>query len=236
MKISVITPTGGRALSFKLCELWMSRQTRQPDEWIVVDDYPIPTECTMGQTIIRRKPFWSPNAGVTLVKNLIEALKVVTGDIIIIIEDDDWYHPDYIKTVAQKFERPMEENRFPHLVGSAISLYYNVKNCYYLFFNNINHTGLCSTSFSSKLIPQVNILANYFSDAIWFDAELWKYSRCNKLTFFSKNPLVIGIKGMPGRHGAGIGHKTLPLKDEQPFELLEKFIGKENTQIYKKNL
>lgn len=244
MKISVITPTGGRPLAFKLCELWMSRQTRQSDEWIVVDDYEIPTKCTMGQKIIRRTPFWKPG-DMTLPQNLIEALKVVTGDIVIIIEDDDWYHPDYIKTVAQKFEQqlPNEENKYPHLVGGAAAIYYNINNYSYTMYNNIHPPSLCQTAFSSKLIPQVNIIASYFIKERWLDGLLWKYSKCKKLTYSSKTPLVIGIKGLSGRPGAGEGHasyllqvlqnKTMPFVDEQPFELLEKWIGKDDTQIYK---
>lgn len=241
MKISVITPTGGRPLAFKLCELWMSRQTRQPDQWIVVDDYPVTTECTMGQTVIRREPFWTPEGGITLQKNLIEGLKAVTGDIVIIIEDDDWYHPEYIKTVAQKFEQliPYEEDKFPHMVGGAIAMYYNINNYSYIIYNNIHHASLCQTAFSSKLIPQVNIIANYFIKERWLDGRIWQYAKCNKLTYLSKIPPTIGIKGLPGRPGAGEGHtsyltnKTMPFIDEEPFELLEKWIGKKGTQIYK---
>jgi hypothetical protein len=241
MKISVITPTGGRHLAFKLCELWMSRQIRQPDEWIVVDDYPTPTECTMGQTVIRREPFWTPQGGITLQKNLIEALKVVTGDVILIIEDDDWYHPNYIKTVAEKFEQhlPNEEGKFPHLVGGAIAIYYNINNYSYMIHNNIHHASLCQTAFSSKLKPQFNIMAKFFVTQRWFDGQLWRHAKCNKLTYLNKTPLTIGIKGLMGRPGAGEGHssylqnKTMPFIDEQPFELLEKWIGKEDVQIYK---
>jgi hypothetical protein len=242
MKISVITPTGGRPLAFKLCELWMSRQTQQPDEWIVVDDYPVATECTMGQTVIRREPFWTPDGGITLQKNLIEGLKAVTGDIVIIIEDDDWYHPNYIKNIAQKFEQPMEENKFPHLVGGALGLYYNINNYSYQTYNNIHHASFCQTAFSSNLIPQVSATANFFLKETWLDIKLWKFARCNKLTYLSKSPLTIGIKGLPGRPGAGEGHKfylknkTMPFVDEQPFEMLEKWIGTEDVQIYKEEL
>jgi hypothetical protein len=178
----------------------------------------------------------------TLQKNLIEALKIVTGDIIIIIEDDDWYHPNYIKTIEQKFEQPMEQNNIPHLVGEAIGKYYNIKNYSYLIYNNINHASLCQTAFSYKLIPQTNILATYFMYERWFDAHLWKFAKCHKLMFLSKDPLVIGIKGLPGRPGAGEGHnsylqnKTMPFIDKQPFEMLEKWIGKQDTEIYKQKL
>jgi glycosyltransferase involved in cell wall biosynthesis len=251
MKISVITPTGGRPLAFELCELWMSRQTKQPDEWIVVDDYSMPTMCKLGQKHIRREPFWSPDGYITpeghigymtLQQNLIEALKHVTGDIILIIEDDDWYHPDYIKTIFNKFENSSEENRFPFLIGDTLTRYYNINQYSYIIYNNLHHASLCQTAFNSMFIPQVNILAVRFLYNTYFDNNLWKFSKGNKLNFLSKYPLSVGIKGLPGRPGAGTGHvnylnrKTMPFVDEQPFATLEKWIGKEDAHVYRSKL
>lgn len=61
--------------------------------------------------------------------------------------------------------------------------------------------------------------------------------------FLSKFPLSVGIKGLPGRRGAGAGHghntldnKIMHFIDEQPFQTLEKWIGKKDAQIYKEKL
>jgi hypothetical protein len=238
MKVSLITPTGGRPLAFELCEKWMERQTRQPDEWIVVDDYIVPTECKMNQKVIIRKPFWQSNKDITLQKNLIEAMKVVTGDLILIIEDDDWYHPDYIKNMVKQIKKPVFENdSFPHLIGAAFSRYYNIKNYSYKIYNNIHHTSLCQTGFSNKLIPQVNVLAQFFQKETWFDSKLWSLSKCKKLIFNVRLPWTIGIKGLPGRPGAGSGHlRKMSFIDEEPFSVLREWIGKEDTEVYRQKL
>jgi len=242
MKTSVITPTGGRPLAFEICELWMSRQTKRPDEWIVVDDCSIPTKCTMGQKHIRREPFWTPGCSMTLQKNLIEALKHVTGDIILIIEDDDWYHSGYIKTIVNKFEQSVEKNKLPFLIGESMARYYNINNYSYYTHNNIHHSSLCQTAFTSMLVPQVNILAHNFLNDVFFDDPLWRFAKCNKLTFLGKYPLSVGIKGLPGRPGAGAGHagflnlKSMPFVDEQPFAMLEKWIGREDAYVYRRKL
>jgi hypothetical protein len=233
MKVSVITPTGGRPIAFELCELWMSRQTKQPDEWIVVDDFPIATKCTRNQHVIRRTPFWSPNSGHTLQLNLIEAFKIVTGDIILIMEDDDWYSPFYIENMVKKFLTLNSEGSAHHLIGAAIYPYFNIDNFTYHIHNNIHHSSLSQVCFTKRLLPQMEVLLNYFKHAHFFDLELWGYARCNKTMFLTKTEWCVGIKGLPGRPGVMDEHrKPLPFPDPK-FLQLEKWIGKEDVEIYK---
>ena len=233
MKISVITPTGGRPLAFELCELWMSRQTQKPDEWIVVDDFPIPTTCTMNQRIIRRTPFWNPNSGHTLQYNLIEAMKIVTGDIILIMEDDDWYSPFYIENMVKKFLTPTCEGLDRHLIGAAIYSYFSINTSTYHIINNTSHSSLSQVCFTKRLLTQINILLKYFQNAHVFDFELWRYAKCNKITFLTKTQWCVGIKGLPGRPGVTAEHRRqLPFSDPN-FLQLEEWIGKEDVQIYK---
>lgn len=40
--ITIITPTGDRHEMFSLCAKWVSKQTVQPNQWIIVDDGKIP--------------------------------------------------------------------------------------------------------------------------------------------------------------------------------------------------
>lgn len=237
MKITIITPTGGRPLAFKLCEQWMKRQTLQPDEWIVIDDYEIPTKCTMGQKVIRRQPFWQPGE-MTLQKNLLEALKIVTGDIILIIEDDDWYSRDYIKNMVEKFKTLSEGKPIGNsslIVGESISLYYHIRNFSYYHFNNINHTSLFQTAFTKDLIPQVNDLLVKYQDQLYFDGHLWReIKNCNKVTFLTRSPWSIGIKGLHWKRVAKtFGHFTgLSFLDEKHFFLPNKIMGEKDANIY----
>lgn len=237
MNISVITPTGGRPLAFELCELWMSRQTLKPNQWIVVDDFEIPTKCTMGQTIIRREPFWTPSSGLTLQKNLEEALKIVNGDIILIMEDDDWYHQDYIKNMVRKFNQPNFEGQSSHLIGAGLYVYYNINNFTYTFHNNIHHSSLSQVAFTKKLIKQINIILQAFPYVQFFDIKLWSFARCNKTVFLTKNPWCVGIKGLPGRPGVMDEHrKPAFFPDTKQLSQLTEWIGKDDLEIYKSKL
>jgi glycosyltransferase involved in cell wall biosynthesis len=225
MKISLITPTGGRPVAFELCELWMSRQTVQPDEWIVVDDYEIPTKCTMGQKIIRRTPFWKPG-DVTLSKNLIAALKIVTGDIVLIIEDDDWYSPYYIENML-KFLKNYD------LVGESMTPYYNIKDFSYYKWSNVDISALFRTGFTRQIKKQIECVLN-FSEKVPIDFEIWTHCLCKKLIIHNKN-LSCGIKEIPGRPHI-IGMSTVSKKksfDKIPFRTLEMWIGKD-VEFYKK--
>lgn len=237
MKISIITPTGGRQQAFKLCERWMKRQTLQPDEWIVVDDYEKPTKCKMGQKVIRRKPFWQYGR-MTLQKNLLEALKVVTGDIILIIEDDDWYSPNYIENMVKKFKTLSEGKSISEsslLIGEGLTMYYNMRNYTHQYYNNINHASLFRTGFTKDLIPKINDLLIKHIDQMYFDMYLWKeINDCNKCIFLTKSPWSVGIKGLVGKRFVGtFGHfQGLPYLDEKYRNFLQKIMSEEDAQIY----
>jgi hypothetical protein len=237
MKISIITLTGGRDLAFKLCESWMKNQTLKPDEWIVVDDYKIPTKCTMGQKVIRREPFWE-SGQMTLEKNLLEALKIVTGDIILIIEDDDWYSPNYIENMVKKFEalsegKPIGSSSI--IAGEGICLYYNITNYTYHYFNNTNYASLFQTAFTKDLIPQINDLLIKYENHLYFDIHIWKeLKQCNKTVFLTKSPWSVGIKGLRGKRSINtFGHDIkLSFLDEKYLYLLKKIIGEKDSNTY----
>jgi glycosyltransferase involved in cell wall biosynthesis len=232
MKITVITPTGGRPNAFEYCEKLIARQTRKPDQWIVVDDFEIPTECTMNQHLIRRTPYWKPWEN-TLQLNLIEGLKAVKGDIVLIMEDDDWYHRKYIENMEKKFKEYFDKFEDctsedftlikPSLiVAEALTKYYNIKNFSYMTHPNINHGSLFQTGFTADLIPQILTYLNTYSKETWFDFILWREIKsCHKIMFMTKYPWSIGLKGHTGRTGLGAGHNELLMyMDKEPLSTL----------------
>jgi hypothetical protein len=234
MKISLITPTGGRPLAFELCELWMSRQTVQPDEWIVVDDYEIPTKCTMGQTIIRRTPFWKPG-DITLNENLIEALKIVTGDIIFIIEDDDWYKDTYIENMVNKLKNY-------DLAGEGYTPYFDINTYHYYTWKNgpddkTPLAALFRTGFTKKILSQILLILDFTQkEKKLVDIYIWRYALCKKLIFINEL-LSLGIKGLPGRpHILGMNtvleRKIIQKADN--INYLLKWMKKEDVEFYKK--
>jgi len=219
--LTLITPTGGRPEAFALCERYMRRQTYRGDiQWIVVDDCETPTETTMGQDVIRPTPFWRCGDN-TQARNMLAALDRVGHDRILIIEDDDWYHPDYLRVYAEMLDRF-------ELVGEGRARYYNVALRCWRQWANTSHASACQTGFRSSLIPVVRKTVQAYR---LFDVHLWTTPGLFKHIFHGMN-LAVGIKGMPGRHGIGVGHIASGFTSDPEFAVLSRWIGSTEASVY----
>lgn len=188
-ELTLITPTGERPDAFALCERWMARQTyRQPYQWIVVDDGSVPTPVTCGQQYIRR----SPQRGHTLTANLRAALPQANGRKVLIIEDDEYYAPDYLERMSSWLNDDA-------LVGAGYARYYWPRLARYREFPGHAHASLCRTGFRREMIGTVTECCQTSDPTI--DLRLW--SRVEGRRHFPDRPLVIGMKQMPGRKSGG---------------------------------
>ncbi|MEN6306910.1 MAG: glycosyltransferase family A protein [Anaerohalosphaeraceae bacterium] len=205
----------------------MARQTVKPDQWIVVDDGHDPLaidstpECCQ---YIRRSPSLADPRH-TMILNMQEAISRIRGDVVI-IEDDEYYAPEYIETMADKLKSF-------ELVGIGQSRYYHLPTGGYYIHRNMNHASLAQTAFRLSFLPHV---ASVLEGNQWLDIRIWsivngsqaivsdakpyeekRVSGDGRGLIFNdyENPLYCGIKGLPGRKGIGIGHKenTYPAKD-----------------------
>lgn len=230
MSVTLITPTGGRPEAFALCERWISAQTyKGPMHWIVVDDYDPPTELHLGQELIRPERLWGPG-DITQHRNLLLALKRVTDDLVLIIEDDDYYSPEFVDTMVLRLQEAP-------LVGEANARFYNVRERAYHFCSNGHHSSLSQTGFRSELIPDVKGIV--LTGRRFIDMELWQYlSRVGKL--YPCGNTWVGMKGMPGRPGLGVGHRKLwrtslagnaPWVNDSTLGVLRSWIGT-NAEAY----
>lgn len=195
--LGLVTMTGGRPEAFALCEKWMSRQTRLPDQWVVVDDVEKPTKTTWGQEVLRPTPYWEPGQR-TLNRNLLWGLDAIRTDYVAIIEDDDYYHPEWLETVCRHLDQV-------EMMGEGFTLYYNVQvRCWNQNTNN-EHASLCATGFRSNLCSPIQTLLERLPPKSPFvDHPIWMaYGRQGTILSTDK---VIGIKGLPGRTGCGTGH------------------------------
>jgi hypothetical protein len=201
--ITLITPTCDRPEAFSLCEFWMSRQTYDGEiQWIVVDDGNTPVCTTQGQEYIRREPGSATQH--SLKQNFLEGLKHSKGDKIFVIEDDDYYAPEYIETLAN------ELNNY-NLVGLKNHIFYYLSSRSWYNFPNYNSKNpkipishLCRTAFNSCLKDNIiNIVSNISPGATYVDREIWTNIEHNKNFYNNKfnNLLSIGIKNMPGKSG-----------------------------------
>lgn len=194
--ITVITPTGDRPLAFWLCQRWMMYQTQQPNQWLVIDDGKTPTTHIVPMQYVRRKPR-ADDPKHTLVVNLKKALPLITGDKVIIWEDDEYYAPDYIERMARELDSH-------EVVGIKRSKYYHLSTGGYLQIGNGRHASLAQTAFRRSFLPELKTL---WDGDMSLDMRIWKKAGGRGHLFDdTASPLYLGIKGLPGRLGIGKGH------------------------------
>ena len=234
--ITLITATGGRHKAFALCEKYMHRQTFLRDkmlddiQWIVIDDFSVPTEVTLGQEYFRGPKDWREGLN-TQRLNMDYAIPLIQGERVFVIEDDDWYHPDYLAMMNSLLD-------YVPIVGEANAHYYHIESSSYKDMLNFQHASLCSTAFRKELIPMFEEAVN--SGELWFDITLWRYvqkKRVPHILTCPSIPFCVGIKGMPGRFGIGTGHKPTGFTmDTSNFGKLREWIGDADVELYKEFL
>lgn len=200
--ITLITPTADQPTGVALMERWIARQTVHPDQWIVADDGNTHAKLTAGQTHLRR--IRSDEGGRSLAGNLLDALPLATGDIVLIIEHDDWYAPDHIETCVRRL-RALGSGA----TGSIHQRYYNVAHHCWRTMRNVG-SALCNTAFTRDHLRGMRRAAErayrdnrYCVDRYFWDALPRKYWDVHT------EDTVIGIKGLPGRPGLGMGHRPV---------------------------
>jgi hypothetical protein len=229
--ISLLTPTGDRPEAFELCRKWMSSQTMSFDQWLVVDDgfTPMPESLKKGLDYIRRVPV--EGEGHTITKNFKTLLPFIKGDKILIIEDDDWYGPAYIKTMHNYLNKH-------HLVGEGYARYYLVPTMKYFRVSNLFHASLCQTGFTSSLL---NIFRQCLEGDPYIDGRFWEAVKEHKHIFVDKEDrlkLHCSTKGLRGRKGIGTGHnsKARYYRVDNGLSQLINWVGPENAKIYMKHV
>lgn len=187
--VTLITPTGDRPEAFKLCEKWVSQQTYKGDiQWIVVDDGLKETKTTKGQVVIKRVN--TNYSSHTLPQNMTSALPEVKGDFVIIIEDDDYYPPEYLDLMVSQLQ-------VSDLVGERGARYYYLPTGTYRHYKEHTHSSLCRTGFRKSVLPLITEISSSSNQSI--DLKLWEQWKGSKQQWRSTTIGCIGMKGMPGR-------------------------------------
>lgn len=216
--ITLITATGGRPEAFKLCESYIARQTYKGLlQWIVIDDCKPHTLVTKHQEYFRGPKEWQPDIN-TQRYNLDAALPKIKGTHIFIIEDDDYYAPNYIET-------HLELARHVKVIGEAKSKYFNVGVPGWKIMPNLKHSSLAQTSFKKELLPLFE--KSLHSGNLYFDVTFWEKvheTQTPALLVTNKN-LCVGIKGLPGRAGITGSHRSKDFMYDPEFKVLKEWIG-----------
>ncbi|MEQ9407734.1 MAG: glycosyltransferase family A protein [Fuerstiella sp.] len=194
--LSLITPTGDRPEAFSHCEHWMQRQRYiGPVQWIVVDDGRNPTTCTMGQKYLRERPM----SRHSLCRNLQTAIPHVQGERILIIEDDDYYGPDYLSVMSALLSRA-------DLVGEFGAKYYYIdRRMWRHHVDREHHASLCRTGMTRAVLPLLqSVTTNTVHPSV--DLRLWEQWDGSTLAWRDRagtSRMCVGIKGGPGRSSRG---------------------------------
>lgn len=224
--ITLITPTGARPEAFARCEQYIKRQTYKGRiQWIVIDDCLPATPTTMGQKYIRGPIDWNPNLN-TQRYNMDEALKHVEGDAIFVIEDDDYYAPNYLEVLLNFLQ-------YTEIVGLGNTYYYSVLSPGFKMMKNYGHASLCQTAVRKS---QLQLLYQaVHSGEKYFDISLWKQVQEKEIPMiiYSNSAISVGMKGLPGRGGIGAGHNHRDYFYDASHKKLIELIGEEDANWYK---
>ena len=236
MKITVITPTCDRSEGFMLCERWMARQSFSFYEWIVLDDGIKPVNCTMGQ---RHYLFTETRGAYSLVSKLSKVFDgtiPIFGDVVAIVEDDDWYSSEYMKVAASRI------NGYD-MIGEGCTFFYHVGARRYGQSNHRNNASLSQTIINKTLFPILANMTKEDTDA-FIDWKMWNTlpQICRSRIYIPDEncpKTLVGIKGMYSGYSAchSVNHsdvlKYFPNTDPVMDKLVE-MIGKEDADHYAK--
>jgi hypothetical protein len=158
----------------------MGRQTRKPDQWIIVDE---PTA-------------FKPDLTFRVRKGINQAFEN-GADVVLIMEDDDWYDPMYIEFMVKSWKL----NGQPPIFGIGYTLYVHVFAKKYWFSPHKGRASLMSTLVTRKGMERFEYPNDNY---VWLDIDLWKGIRGGR-TIEPPKYYSVGIKHGKGQCG-GVGH------------------------------
>ena len=193
--ISLLTPTDARPQAFALLERWVAEQDwPEPVQWIVATGDPAGYRFRLNQILViaADRPGLHP-----LCRNLLAALPMVAGDTVLILEDDDYYAPGYVRTLAGLLEGA-------ELAGLVPARYYNARTRRYRELSNTAHASLAQTGLRRAALPALEAACERGSPYV--DKTLWG-SYAGPARRERIDGLHVSVKGLPGAPGIGTGHR-----------------------------
>ena len=203
--LTIVTPTADQPTGMALCERFVARQTVKDVsiQWIVVDDGQTPAVLTQRQEHVLRPREVGCTGAQSLCRNLLAALPLVQAPIVVFWEHDDWYRADYLETRLDQLNRPGVK-----VAGDDEQRYYHVGRRAWRIFQN-RGASLCQTAMVSEMIPAFTMIVEgrLRENSYGVDGHFWA-TLDPAICSLQKSKTVVGIKGLPGRHGLGVGHRN----------------------------
>jgi hypothetical protein len=211
LRIAVLIPTRGDRPEFlQQCFKLLDRQTLPPAYIKLMDYAPESAACDITQRYRR---------------GYSELSRQNHCDVIALIEDDDYYRPEYLEVMAREW---LQAGR-PDLCGTAYTYYYHLKLRKYV---RLNHPSRAS-AMNTLIKPGLNI--NWCQDDYAFtDLHLWNMStlaqqrlpEVNRLPkntqlsahlFCPEKPIALGMK-----HGVGLSGGRMHIDRLERFDKTDK--------------
>ena len=163
--ITIITPHRDRTEQLELVIQCINRQTLKPDKWIIVDDgmQRVPPQ-VISKSFVPIQYIWYPRQYTkSASQNSLLAMQKVTTNKCIVIQDDDYYPPNYIQTISNLLQD--KQNLF---LGNSAWYIYRLSTGYYIIRDGQKMKNSCfvqfqwhSAAFAGRRLRQD--LIKYFS-------------------------------------------------------------------------
>lgn len=197
MKTAIIIPDrGDRPRFLDNCLRMMRAQTMPPSHIEIVDDPPLSDS---------KDITWRYRTGY-------ERLRGKGFDCIFLIENDDWYMPNYLAYMLSRWEL----NGKPNLLGTAYTVYYHLKERGYFTMNHPERASAMNT----LIKPDLNFSWCQDNDP-YTDLHLWLHAGLTGKIIHPVNPIAIGMKHGEGLCG-GVNH----------VDKLHRFTNKDENFVY----
>lgn len=211
--VCLIPTRGDRPVMLNRCMEMLSKQTLQPRDIFVIKDPPIDPNV--------KDITWRYRIGIERIIN-----NHPDVELILFIEDDDWYSSSYIEV----FHREWEQAGRPSVFGIQETYYYHIG---IKKFHHQRHLQRAS-AFSTGVTKDIQQMKWSSDDYSFVDLDIWKQFRGKT---FKASPLItLGIKGhKEGSFFGDICHDDLwkGLKhDDKDLEWIRSVVDEESFDFY----
>jgi hypothetical protein len=171
MQLQLITVTSGRPKAFAMLRKWVEAQTMQEFTWLIATDDWEGYKFPRGAKVLKRDQdsnLPSMNA------NYVHALEHAEADRLILLEDDDYFAPNYIFETNKLLDQA-------DLVGWAEDAYYYCLNRRPYRPHNQTWASLAATAIRKNVTPVLLELAR--KGERYLDTPLWNTWQGSKLLY-----------------------------------------------------
>jgi len=208
--VAALTASGGRPKQLAMCRDMMARQVFDERIVHVVSEYEFLSVAEHLDVVIE------------------QAQRSYAPDFFVVVEDDDHYPKTYVALMVSKL-RDAEVD----FVGAAQTRYYHVPSGGFRVIDHPGRSSLCATAFSARAAPLMRSVLRSAGADPFVDRALWN-EVARAPHFLWQGATMTGIKGLPGRQGAGSGHEETfyDRHDDNLMAQLRAWVGDRAADLY----